>query len=48
MPTFKGQLSDRGIQALIDMMKNLDKFNKDGTVKPEAIPNAGGAAGAAK
>ena len=48
MPTFKGQLSDRGIQALIDMMKNLDKFNKDGTVKPDAIPNAGGAAGAAK
>jgi len=48
MPTFKGQLSDRGIQALIDMMKNLDKFNKDGTVKPEAIPQtAGGAAGVA-
>jgi cytochrome c oxidase subunit 2 len=49
MPTFKGQLSDRGIQALIDMMKNLDKFNKDGTVKAEAIPQAaGGAAGDAK
>lgn len=46
MPTFKGQLSDRGIQALIDMMKNLDKFNKDGTVKADAIPQAaGGAAG---
>ena len=30
MPTFRGQLSDKAIQALIDMMKHLDEFDAKG------------------
>jgi cytochrome c oxidase subunit 2 len=35
MPTFKGQISDKGIQALIDFMKHLDEFDAKGNyLKP--------------
>ncbi|MBL9150252.1 MAG: cytochrome c oxidase subunit II [Phycisphaerae bacterium] len=35
MPTFKGQISDVGIQALIDFMKRLDEFDAKGNyLKP--------------
>jgi hypothetical protein len=27
MPTFKGQINDKGIDALIGMMKKLDEFD---------------------
>jgi len=41
MPTFKGQLNERAIQALIGMMKNLDEFEPDGTFKfPDRIQEA--------
>ena len=41
MPTFKGQLNERAIDALIGMMKNLDEFNPDGSFKyPERIEEA--------
>lgn len=36
MPTFQGQLNDRGIDAVIGMMKNLDEFNPDGSFKDQA------------
>ncbi len=46
MPTFKGQLTDRGIDALIGMMKNLDKF--DATGKLISPPDGAAGAPAAK
>ena len=30
MPTFRGQLNDLAIDAIIGMMKNLDKFDAKG------------------
>ncbi|MDA0974468.1 MAG: cytochrome c oxidase subunit II [Planctomycetota bacterium] len=33
MPTFKGQLNDRMIDAIIGMIKNVDEFNADGSWK---------------
>lgn len=33
MPTFQGQLNDKAIDALINMMKRLDEFNPDGSWK---------------
>jgi cytochrome c oxidase subunit 2 len=30
MPTFKGQLNDRGVDAVIGMMKHLDEFDAKG------------------
>lgn len=36
MPTFRGQISDRGIDALIGMMKHLDEFDAKGQWKKAA------------
>ncbi len=33
MPTFKGQLNDRMVEALIGMMKNVDQFDAKGNWK---------------
>lgn len=45
MPTFKGQIDDRGIDAIIGMMRNLDKFDpKTGKPLPNATWPAAGAA----
>jgi cytochrome c oxidase subunit II len=36
MPTFRGLIPDKGHQAIIGMMKNLDKFDEKGKWKEEA------------
>jgi len=43
MPTFRGQLKDRHIRAMIEFLRNLDQFDDKGTLKEQ--PSAGGAAG---
>ncbi|MSQ91240.1 MAG: cytochrome c oxidase subunit II [Phycisphaerales bacterium] len=42
MPTFKGQLNDRGIEAITGMMQHLDEFDSKGawTKTPPATPAA--------
>jgi len=43
MPTFRGQLSERGIDALIGMMKRVEEFNPDGSWKGAENGNGGNA-----
>ena len=38
MPTFKGQLNDRMVEALIGMMKNVDQFDAKGNWKNAPAP----------
>jgi hypothetical protein len=38
MPTFKGQIPDRGIDAIVGMIRHLDQFDSKG--KPLAAPAA--------
>ena len=45
MPTFRGQLNDKAIDALIGMMQHLDEFD---TKSPWAKKSDGAAAPAAK
>lgn len=42
MPTFRGQLNDKKLDALIGMMKHIDEFNPDGSWKgtPAGAPAA--------
>jgi cytochrome c oxidase subunit II len=39
MPTFKGQLAIRQIQAIILALKELDRFDEKGKLKPDAPPS---------
>jgi hypothetical protein len=47
MTSFKGQLSDRAIDALIGMMKHIDEFDEDGAFigVPEGAKDDGGSEG---